>query len=68
MKLTRYPKSALRGVQDMIAEGRKTGSLTLNFSQGSLSGMVVWRERENGDLTTMEKVEFNQSIAKANCR
>lgn len=65
MKLTHHAASALRGVLQMICEDRKTGSLTINFSQGSASGMLIWRERETEDLTTAVEPSFNQS--QTNC-
>jgi len=64
-----YPVSALRGVWDMISEGQKTGSLTLNFSQGSLSGTVNWREREDTNLTKdSQRGQTVPDVNSANCR
>jgi len=65
MKLSHFAASALRGVLHMICEDRKTGSLTINFSQGTASGMLIWRERETEDLTNRERVESNQT--QTNC-
>lgn len=29
----------------MVAEEKRTGSLTINFSQGYVAGTIEWRER-----------------------
>lgn len=43
----RYAARALNGVMEFISVSRKTGSLTIHFSQGRPSGMLEWKQRSD---------------------
>ncbi len=41
-----YNASQLVELMMLIASGKQTGSLTINFSQGAIAGTVLWKQME----------------------
>lgn len=54
------PANRLRALIHEICGFKKTGALTINFSQGSVSGTLQWRENENNSLTGKEKCDLTR--------
>lgn len=47
---SQYPAGMLDVMLALIKSTRLTGQLTLNFSNGTMAGMVQWREQAKGKL------------------